>query len=128
MLRETPPQPLPREGLGRGERSGAARNGEACGCPRETLSSERTREGGVFDPDPGGPERDFLRRIGPGARPPGGLCPPRRGSARAPGVSDLLIHPADRPLVGSVPVPGDKSIAHRAILLAGLASGTSRVE
>jgi 3-phosphoshikimate 1-carboxyvinyltransferase len=43
-------------------------------------------------------------------------------------VSDLLIHPAERPLVGSVPVPGDKSIAHRAILLAGLASGTSRVE
>ena len=42
-------------------------------------------------------------------------------------MPDLLIHPAERPLVGSVPVPGDKSIAHRAILLAGIASGTCRV-
>jgi 3-phosphoshikimate 1-carboxyvinyltransferase len=43
-------------------------------------------------------------------------------------MPDLVIHPAKQPLVGSVPVPGDKSIAHRAILLAGLASGTSRVK
>jgi len=43
-------------------------------------------------------------------------------------VPDLLVHPAASPLHGSVPVPGDKSIAHRAILLAGLASGVSRVE
>ncbi len=42
-------------------------------------------------------------------------------------MPDLVIQPAQRPLVGSVPVPGDKSIAHRAILLAGIASGTSRV-
>jgi 3-phosphoshikimate 1-carboxyvinyltransferase len=42
-------------------------------------------------------------------------------------VPDLVIQPARRPLVGSVPVPGDKSIAHRAILFAGLGSGTSRV-
>lgn len=42
-------------------------------------------------------------------------------------MPDLVIHPARRPLVGSVPVPGDKSIAHRAILFAGLASGVSRV-
>jgi 3-phosphoshikimate 1-carboxyvinyltransferase len=42
-------------------------------------------------------------------------------------VPDLVIHPARRPLSGSVPVPGDKSIAHRAILLAGLATGVSRV-
>jgi 3-phosphoshikimate 1-carboxyvinyltransferase len=42
-------------------------------------------------------------------------------------VTDLLVHPATKPLVGSVPVPGDKSIAHRAILFAGLAKGTSRV-
>ncbi len=42
-------------------------------------------------------------------------------------MTDLLVHPAVGPLVGSVPVPGDKSIAHRAILLAGLATGTSRV-
>lgn len=43
------------------------------------------------------------------------------------GVPDLVIHPADRPLVGSVPVPADKSIAHRALLLAGLATGRSRI-
>jgi 3-phosphoshikimate 1-carboxyvinyltransferase len=43
-------------------------------------------------------------------------------------VPDLLIHPAEKPLVGSVPVPGDKSIAHRAILLAGLASGRSVIK
>jgi 3-phosphoshikimate 1-carboxyvinyltransferase len=42
-------------------------------------------------------------------------------------VPDLVIQPTRRPLVGSVPVPGDNSIAHRAILLAGLASGTCRV-
>ena len=43
-------------------------------------------------------------------------------------MPDLVIHPAAAPLVGSVPVPGDKSIAHRAILLAGIPSGKSRVE
>ena len=43
-------------------------------------------------------------------------------------MPDLLVHPASKPLVGSVPVPGDKSIAHRAILLAGLATGSSRVQ
>ncbi len=42
-------------------------------------------------------------------------------------MPDLVIHPARRPLIGSVPVPGDKSIAHRAILFASLASGVSRV-
>lgn len=42
-------------------------------------------------------------------------------------MPDLLIHPATAPLVGSVPVPGDKSIAHRAILLAGIATGKSRI-
>ncbi len=42
-------------------------------------------------------------------------------------MADLVVSPSDRPLVGSVPVPGDKSIAHRAILFAGIAKGTSRV-
>ncbi len=42
-------------------------------------------------------------------------------------MPDLVIQPARGPLSGSVPVPGDKSIAHRAILLAGLASGRSQV-
>jgi len=43
-------------------------------------------------------------------------------------VTDLVVYPSERPLSGSVPVPGDKSIAHRALLLAGLADGQSRVE
>ncbi|WP_437829397.1 3-phosphoshikimate 1-carboxyvinyltransferase [Sorangium sp. So ce1153] len=43
-------------------------------------------------------------------------------------MPDLIVHPAERPLIGSVPVPADKSIAHRALLLAGLATGRSRVQ
>ncbi|MFO0760265.1 MAG: 3-phosphoshikimate 1-carboxyvinyltransferase [Byssovorax sp.] len=43
-------------------------------------------------------------------------------------MPDLLVYPAERPLHGSVPVPGDKSIAHRALLLAALATGQSRIE
>ena len=42
-------------------------------------------------------------------------------------MPDLVVHPAGKPLVGSVPVVGDKSIAHRAILLGGIARGTTRV-
>jgi 3-phosphoshikimate 1-carboxyvinyltransferase len=42
-------------------------------------------------------------------------------------VTDIVVHPAEKPLFGSVPVPGDKSIAHRALLLAGLASGKSSI-
>src|SRR5262245_15088126 len=42
-------------------------------------------------------------------------------------MPDLVIHPASGPLLGSVPVVGDKSIAHRAILFAGLATGTSSI-
>lgn len=34
---------------------------------------------------------------------------------------------AARPLIGEIGVPGDKSISHRALILAALASGTSRV-
>ena len=43
------------------------------------------------------------------------------------------IHPGSfsvgggRPLTGSVTVPGDKSISHRALLLAALAEGTSSI-
>lgn len=40
---------------------------------------------------------------------------------------DLLVQPQRAPLRGLVPVPADKSITHRAILLAALADGTSRV-
>jgi 3-phosphoshikimate 1-carboxyvinyltransferase len=42
-------------------------------------------------------------------------------------VADLVVRPLQKPLVGSVPVPSDKSISHRAILFAGIASGTSRI-
>lgn len=35
--------------------------------------------------------------------------------------------PARSPLIGTLTVPGDKSVTHRAILFAGLADGTSRV-
>jgi len=43
-------------------------------------------------------------------------------------VTDLVVFPSERPLNGSVPVPGDKSIAHRAILVSGLASGRSQIK
>ncbi|MGK4000179.1 3-phosphoshikimate 1-carboxyvinyltransferase [Sorangium sp. So ce1024] len=42
-------------------------------------------------------------------------------------MPDLIVHPAERPLLGSVPVPADRSIAHRALLVAGLATGRSRL-
>ena len=43
-------------------------------------------------------------------------------------MTDLVVFPSERPLMGSVPVPGDKSIAHRAILLAGLTSGRCSIK
>ena len=33
-----------------------------------------------------------------------------------------------RPLTGSIRVPGDKSVSHRAIMLASLAEGVSRID
>lgn len=42
-------------------------------------------------------------------------------------MSVLLVHPLDTPLVGSVPVPSDKSIGHRALLFASLCEGTSTI-
>ena len=41
-------------------------------------------------------------------------------------MSQLIVRPG-RPLCGSIRVPGDKSISHRALLLGALADGTSRV-
>lgn len=41
--------------------------------------------------------------------------------------SQVRIAPAAGPLVGSVEVPGDKSIAHRALLFGGIAHGTTVV-
>lgn len=41
--------------------------------------------------------------------------------------SDWIASPAASPLHGAVTVPGDKSISHRAIMLATLAEGVSRI-
>jgi 3-phosphoshikimate 1-carboxyvinyltransferase len=42
-------------------------------------------------------------------------------------MTTIVIHPATQPLVGSVPVPSDKSIGHRALLLGALAHGQTRI-
>jgi 3-phosphoshikimate 1-carboxyvinyltransferase len=42
-------------------------------------------------------------------------------------MTDLVVHPLEKPLVGSVPVPTDKTIAHRALLLACLCEGVSEL-
>ena len=42
-------------------------------------------------------------------------------------MTDFVVHPAKGPLTGSVPVPSDKSIGHRAVLLASLANGKSKI-
>jgi 3-phosphoshikimate 1-carboxyvinyltransferase len=42
-------------------------------------------------------------------------------------LKSLTITPVDRPLVGRATPPGSKSITNRALLLAGLANGTSRL-
>jgi 3-phosphoshikimate 1-carboxyvinyltransferase len=43
-------------------------------------------------------------------------------------LTALVVHPCERPLVGSVPVPSDKSIGHRALLLASICEGKSRIK
>ncbi|HZU82759.1 MAG TPA: 3-phosphoshikimate 1-carboxyvinyltransferase [Polyangiaceae bacterium] len=42
-------------------------------------------------------------------------------------MTTLTVHPATRPLVGSVPVPSDKSIGHRALLFGALCEGATRI-
>ena len=42
-------------------------------------------------------------------------------------MTDLVVHPLEKSLVGSVPVPSDKSIGHRALLLASLCVGVSNI-
>lgn len=43
-------------------------------------------------------------------------------------MSTLVVHPLGKtPLVGSVPVPSDKSIGHRALLFASLCEGVSEI-
>ena len=40
---------------------------------------------------------------------------------------DWIVGPG-RPLTGRIRVPGDKSVSHRAIMLASLAEGVSRID
>ena len=42
-------------------------------------------------------------------------------------MTRLLVRPARRPLTGSVPVPSDKSISHRALIFAALSGGRCRL-
>ena len=42
-------------------------------------------------------------------------------------MTDIVVHPLERPLTGSVPVPSDKSIGHRALLFSSLGEGVSRI-
>src|SRR4029077_19469714 len=53
----------------------------------------------------------------------------RSGAALLDGaaMTALVVHPAAAPLVGSVPVPSDKSIGHRALLLGALCEGDTRI-
>ena len=76
----------------------------------------------------GTPRRpDHDRRGGP-RRTPSGRAHGQRlpAHARAASVKTLTVV-GGRPLRGEVEVPGDKSISHRALILAGLAPGTSRI-
>jgi 3-phosphoshikimate 1-carboxyvinyltransferase len=43
------------------------------------------------------------------------------------GRTDLRVQPATRPLTGGVPVPCDKSIAHRGLLLGAIATGQTEL-
>jgi 3-phosphoshikimate 1-carboxyvinyltransferase len=42
-------------------------------------------------------------------------------------MTTLVVHPATAPLAGSVPVPSDKSIGHRALLFGALCEGDTRI-
>ena len=56
--------------------------------------------------------------------PPRGAAP---GEPARSGPGGLQVVRGGRPLTGTVSVPGDKSISHRALLLAALAEGTSTI-
>jgi 3-phosphoshikimate 1-carboxyvinyltransferase len=42
-------------------------------------------------------------------------------------ATELTLHPPELPFTGSVVVPGDKSLSHRALILAAMAQGTSTI-
>jgi len=53
-------------------------------------------------------------------------CAPLPAAADTPAAGALRAAPSE-PLRGDVPVPGDKSISHRALMLGGLAIGTTEI-
>src|SRR4051812_4393220 len=87
-------------------RSGTTSSRTAAGRPRASGATGPSR------PRPGSP----------------GCCSPSRRSRPEEGVTDLVVHPLDRPLTGSVPVPSDKSIGHRSLLFASLCEGVSHIK
>lgn len=42
-------------------------------------------------------------------------------------MSEIILQPCTRPIVGELEVPGDKSISHRAVILGSLAKGSTEV-
>ena len=42
-------------------------------------------------------------------------------------MTDIVVHPLEKALIGSVPVPSDKSIGHRSLLFSSLCEGVSNI-
>ena len=42
-------------------------------------------------------------------------------------MTDYCVHPTQSPITGTIKVPGDKSISHRALLLGAIADGETRI-
>ena len=68
----------------------------------------------------------------PGSGPTGPSASADCSSLRPPlagfvPMRSLYVYPQKRPLTGAISVPGDKSISHRAVMLAGIAEGTSLI-
>ena len=91
--------------------------------PDEALSDAEQQ----LDPRPV-PRHDGRDRAGPRARPravpPAGAMSPADGRPSSP-VARVRASPRLR---GELRLPGDKSISHRALILAALAEGESRIE
>ncbi len=43
-------------------------------------------------------------------------------------MPSFTVRPAARPLRGIIPIPADKSISHRALILGALADGTVHIQ
>ncbi len=54
-------------------------------------------------------------------------APPPGSADGSGGRDDVLVVRGGSPLTGTIAVPGDKSVSHRALLLAALAEGTSTI-